>query len=80
MTDLYKTMTDAAEAERKAGDVMIEARRVYYARLDALAIGTEIIDPATSELNDAYEAAHAAWEQAHKAAGGALLAWLKTVR
>lgn len=79
MTDPYKIMMEAQDAERKAGDAMIEARRVYYARLDALAIGTEIIDPATSELNDAYEAAYTAWEQAHKAAGEALLSWLRTV-
>lgn len=83
MTDLYKTMTDAAEAERKAGDVMIEARRKYYSALDDYASPIDKPwnpdDPSIAELGAIYEAAYTAWEQAHKEAGEALLAWLRTV-
>lgn len=80
MTDPYKVMMEAQDVERKAGDATIEARRVYFARLDALEIGTEYIDSDTARLNDAYEAAYAAWDCSHAAAGEALLAWLKTVQ
>ena len=83
MTDPYNAMTDAAEAERKAGDAMIEARQKYYSAHDDYASPIDKPwnpdDPSIAELNDAYEVAYTAWEQAHEAANRAVSEWLKTV-
>lgn len=83
MSDPFHAMLDAEAAESIAGDDMIAARRAYYARLDEYASATDAPwnpdAPTIKELSDAYEAAYAAWEQAHIAAGRALSEWLKTV-
>lgn len=83
MTDLYKTMMEAQDAERKAGDAMIEARRAYYSALDDFAKPPYKCwnsDGVTLDiLCDTFYQAVDDHDRAHKAATEALLAWLKTV-
>ena len=84
MNDPYIAMINAQATEGLLADAMIEARRTYY---DALADYASPIDkpwnpddPSIAELGAAYEAAYAAWEQAHEAVNLAVSEWLKTVR
>ena len=81
MTDPYKTMTDAQDAERKAGDAMIEARNTYNAWLRNYANGVFYHgdDFDWRRLSDAYNQALAASEEASEKAKQATEAWLKTV-
>ena len=82
MTDLYNAMMEAQDAEREAGDAMIEARNTYNAWLANYAEGFFYYgdDLDWRKLSAAYHQALAASEQASEKAKQATEAWLKTQR